>query len=338
MSSFAILACNFGLGTHQWDVKLNPDFAPRFLLWSNIFQIMYTPSIIAVKWSILLLYIRIFPATARKFRICTYFLMAFVFAYSFAGFWILIFACKPMAKIWDITIKGGQCVNRNGLAISGSALNMFTDLCMIALPIPIVWHLQLPIGQRISVIVMFCIAGLSCVACVVRLVYTVGLLGNLDLTYGEFTSILWTVIELWTGLICGCLPALRPFLHYFPSLPSRLSLSSLIHSREKRSHQSGSNGSSAVNSKHLNNSNKNGISWFKGSKGSTNRSDLTSTTDGTYVELSEPNRTRTYVKGGGTDQSSTPTSSRERIYPGAAVPAEGGIARTVEVDVSKSQV
>lgn len=123
-------------------------------------QMAYTPSITTVKWSILLLYIRLFPSSARTFRICTYALMAFVFAYSFAGFWIILFACKPMAKIWDLSIKGGSCVNRNGLSIAGSSLNILTDILMIILPIPMIWGLQLPIGQRISVIAMFCIGGL----------------------------------------------------------------------------------------------------------------------------------------------------------------------------------
>ncbi len=146
------------------------------------------------------------------------------------------------------------------------------------------------------------------------------------------------VIELWTGLICGCLPALRPFLHYIPSLPSRFSLTSLVHSREKKSYQSDSKSSSNANPKHHSYTSQNGVSWFKGGKGSTNRSDLTTTTDGTYVELSEPNTTRTYVKGGGTHTLPTPSSSSEQIYPGAVAPGQGGIARTVEVDVSKSHV
>ncbi|KAI9738163.1 MAG: hypothetical protein M1835_003245, partial [Candelina submexicana] len=97
------------------------------------------------------------------------------------------------------------------------------------------------------------------------------------------------VIELWTGLICGCVPALRPFLNYLPDLPSRFSITSLSRrSHEKKSHESSSNGSSSANSRQHNGSDKHGISWFKGSKGSeasTKRSDLTSSTDGTYIEL-----------------------------------------------------
>ena len=119
---------------------------------------MYSPALVCVKFSILLMYLRVFPLSSRRLRIYTYTIMAFVFAYSFAGFWIQIFACRPQAKIWDLKIKGGHCVNRNGLSGASSALNIFTDLLMILLPIPMVWSLHLPIGQRISVILMFAIA------------------------------------------------------------------------------------------------------------------------------------------------------------------------------------
>lgn len=120
---------------------------------------MYSPAIICVKFAILLLYLRIFShGTSRHFRLYVYGIMAFVFAYSFAGFWIQIFACIPQDKIWDVKIQRGHCVNRNGLSIASSVLNIFTDLLMIIIPVPMVWRLQMPVGQKLSVIFMFGVA------------------------------------------------------------------------------------------------------------------------------------------------------------------------------------
>ncbi len=129
-----------------------------------LMQAMYCPAITCVKGSILLLYLRIFPSSAKAFRICTYAVMGFVFSYAFAGFWISIFACTPTRRVWDIKLaqdhsgKSGICVDRNMLSVAVASLNIISDAMMLILPIPLVWKLQLPLSQRISIIAMFAIA------------------------------------------------------------------------------------------------------------------------------------------------------------------------------------
>ncbi|KAI9695410.1 MAG: hypothetical protein M1836_006462 [Candelina mexicana] len=258
--------------------------------------------------------------------------MGFVFSYSFAGFWISIFACHPIRRVWDIKLaqdhsgKSGICVDRNMLSDAVASLNIVSDAMMLILPIPLVWKLQLPLSQRISIIAMFGIACLSVVATMVRLNYSHQLKKYTDLTWIQLPPIMWAVIELWTGLICGCVPAMRPLLRYFPKVFGHVSLSSFNLSRKK-----GSKGSS------------------KGSKGSSlpgmgsgngKRYDSSGSETGLkyhesdYLELSEPNPTHTYIHG------TSPMRKKEDWgRENGRRPSDGaGIAKTVEVNVNRSKM
>lgn len=103
---------------------------PLIVQWSAILQAVYSPALVCVKFAILLLYLRVFPQNSRKLRIYTYVIMAFVFAYSFAGFWVQIFACIPQAKIWDVTIQRGHCGMYGLLSFS------FMTLSRLITPLP----------------------------------------------------------------------------------------------------------------------------------------------------------------------------------------------------------
>lgn len=132
-------------------------------------------------------------------------------------------------------------------------------------------------------------------------------------------------IELWTGLICGCFPALRPLLHYCPAIFSSLSRS-LKGSRSKTSDGRGG-GSHDM---------KKNFAWLKSSKGSMqdsahgdvypyNINSQHRSFDGEYVELNEPIGTTNHIR---TIRHGDPIVS--------STASEGGIQRTVEVDVTKS--
>ena len=152
-----------------------------------------------------------------------------------------------------------------------------------------------------------------------RFFHRVFLIDRLSLHYSE--------IELWTGLVCGCFPALRPLLHQWPAVFSNLS-QSFKGSRTKAS--SGLGGSREV---------KIGWSWFKASNGDSHDSSKGDVVplktvphnrsyDGEYLELSEPRRVASkYSRRGGQEDT------------GAQCTADGRDVRTTtKVDMSRSQV
>ncbi|KAI9723055.1 MAG: hypothetical protein M1812_001504 [Candelaria pacifica] len=138
---------------------------------------------------------------------------------------------------------------------------------------------------------------------------------------------MWAVIELWTGLICGCVPAMRPLLRYFPKVFGVVSLSSFNLSRKNRSKGSskGSKGSS------LPGMGSGGGKRFDSSGSETGLKYHESD----YLELSEPNRTHTYVHG------TRPNVKREGNWgrEDARRPSDGaGIAKTVDININRSRM
>lgn len=56
---------------------------------------------------------------------------------------------------WNITIKGGHCIDRFKLAVAFNALNVITDVLLWTLPIPVVWNLQMRMRHKIEVLSVF---------------------------------------------------------------------------------------------------------------------------------------------------------------------------------------
>jgi hypothetical protein len=97
-----------------------------------------------------------------------------------------------------------------------STLNVVTDFMIYALPIPTLFSLSLPWSQRIGLVVLFGVGGVIVVAGSFRaywIHYT--LFETYDATWEGYQIWVWTAVETNVGVICGCIPALKPLL--FPS-------------------------------------------------------------------------------------------------------------------------
>ncbi|KAM5357516.1 hypothetical protein ACJZ2D_016191 [Fusarium nematophilum] len=118
---------------------------------------------------------------------------------------------------WDITITHGSCIDRMAYFIATLALNVATDLFMLALPIPMLWKVKMPKRQKLGLIGIFMTGSFVCVIGFLRIQSLFGLMGLHDLTWHLVDGYVWVVIEMNTGIICACLPFMKPFLkHIFP--------------------------------------------------------------------------------------------------------------------------
>jgi hypothetical protein len=80
---------------------------------------------------------------------------AVICGYSIAIVFALIFACNPIERGWNSSIKTGYCVNRSGLYIATAVTNIITDIALMVLPVPLVLGLQMPRIQKFGLLVMF---------------------------------------------------------------------------------------------------------------------------------------------------------------------------------------
>jgi hypothetical protein len=81
--------------------------------------------------------------------------------------------------------------------------------------------LKMPKKQKISLVLVFTLGGFGCIIGVLRLYYLYQSTISIDLTYDNVAPATWSAIELNVGIICACVPALRPVLSLaFPGLLS----------------------------------------------------------------------------------------------------------------------
>lgn len=66
----------------------------------------------------------------------------------------VIFLCIPVAGFWDKSIDA-VCQNQQVGVWVNAAGNMITDLIIIVLPLPALWKLHLPRGQKFAVFGIF---------------------------------------------------------------------------------------------------------------------------------------------------------------------------------------
>lgn len=80
--------------------------------------------------------------------------MVFIFAYIFSHLWTRLFGCSPPSKYWNYDIPG-HCVSFRTANLIFSALNIFSDLFIMLLPLPMIWNMQLSWKGKIGISLVF---------------------------------------------------------------------------------------------------------------------------------------------------------------------------------------
>lgn len=122
-------------------------------LWLSI--PFYNLSLILSKLSALLFLTSIFRI--RTFLITAYILMGFL---VIAGLWMVISGfvfCVPISAFWslDATLTKAHCLPKGPVWFTNAGIQIFTDVMILVLPMPIVSKLRLPRRQRAGIMVIF---------------------------------------------------------------------------------------------------------------------------------------------------------------------------------------
>ncbi|PWY90326.1 hypothetical protein BO94DRAFT_623130 [Aspergillus sclerotioniger CBS 115572] len=200
-----------GYGVHMWHLT-----APVLELYAKTIlagTIIYLPALATAKFALLMLYYRL----VSMIRVCKYiiYLVTFIIAgYTIAITLSLIFACRPIAKNWDVSITTGHCIKRTGFYLATAITNTISDVMLILIPIPIVCRLRLPLAQKLGIGCMFGIGCLTIITSILRLATLMPLVTSKDQSYKIAVAIIFVIIEANFIIICGCLPYLKQFLRF----------------------------------------------------------------------------------------------------------------------------
>ncbi|RFN44502.1 integral membrane protein [Fusarium flagelliforme] len=88
-------------------------------------------------------------------------------------------------------------------------VHIVLDLAIIVMPLPIVWRLQLPLGQKLLLSGIFGLGFFTIAISIFRLQW---LTPQKDFTWWNVTAASWSLAELVSGIACACLPTYKPLL------------------------------------------------------------------------------------------------------------------------------
>ncbi|KAF2689161.1 hypothetical protein K458DRAFT_291797 [Lentithecium fluviatile CBS 122367] len=197
-----------GLGAHIWQLNSEQKTTSQKAFWASIW--LYNVALTTTKISILFQYLRIF--SGRRFRIACFVMLAIV---AIWGTWTLfgsIFLCSPVDFFWDKSIARGTCLDQAKVWFVNAGVNIAQDVAILFMPLPMIRGLDIPVRLKKVLLVVFALGGFVCLSSIIRLQSLVRIANSPDPTYDNPNAAMFSAIEVNIGILCACLPSLRPLL------------------------------------------------------------------------------------------------------------------------------
>ena len=151
--------------------------------WLNIMYIIYGPSTLCAKLSVLFQIKRIFTTTRNG---AVYWVIQVSIAANvifYLGLFLsFIFQCWPREAIWNPLVKG-VCTNPVETDFAAGILNMISDVEALILPGWAIWHLKMPVQRKVGIYAVFAVGMLAIVIGAVGLYWRIILLVSPDYTW-----------------------------------------------------------------------------------------------------------------------------------------------------------
>jgi len=231
LSATLCYACAWGLGRKEVDVPFAWEWNLKKADYA--FTILYQPALMSLKTSILAFYLS-FSSTQRLFKWACIATLIVVNAGGLALTIVTVFQCRPVWAIYAPTIPtNAVCTDILTIYISSAPLNLITDTAILFLPMPILTSMRLPRKQKIILVITFSFGIFVAAVDVVRLAYLQSASGTrlaeiaaqthnssrsreqTDFTWYLSLSFMWSAIEVNVGIMCACVPGLKPLASRF---------------------------------------------------------------------------------------------------------------------------
>jgi hypothetical protein len=121
-------------------------------------MLIWATGVFSVKVGILLFYWRVFQKTPN-FRVGAL-LVTFISTGIFlSNFFSFTFQCFPVQKFWMPELEG-SCIHQNDFYLASAIINVFGDIAVLSLPLPIIWGLQASRSKKWSLSFLFLLGAL----------------------------------------------------------------------------------------------------------------------------------------------------------------------------------
>ncbi|KAK3682861.1 hypothetical protein B0T22DRAFT_484881 [Podospora appendiculata] len=195
---------DYPLGLDNWLIVaslIGQLAAYKYILVANIW---YCVVIGLPKLSICVLYRRLFPQPAIVSTIWV--TAALIIASSAGSIATRLEACRPFATNWgSLDEQRDHCMDRLALYTWSSFPSIITDVMMLALPLFVVWRLQMSLRHKVGLTVTFVVGSSGLVVSITRFLELIEYDAYLDSTFTIGRQFNLTVMEPGIYLLSACL-------------------------------------------------------------------------------------------------------------------------------------
>ncbi|PGH00140.1 hypothetical protein GX51_05953 [Blastomyces parvus] len=188
-----------------------PEFVNDALFIKKIFfctTLLLWVSLWSVKFSLLVLYRRLLSRLKTEIRL--WWVVLVFTALNLIGCIISnLTSCESLSAWFSLTGCSSPKEVKAQLAslYYSFAVDVITDIMIMALPVKLLWSLQLPFIQKASLGALFSV-GLICIAMATIRVVQIGTKAENNSTPSSSWLAFWGILEAGIAVIIGCLPAL----------------------------------------------------------------------------------------------------------------------------------
>ncbi|KAH7090473.1 hypothetical protein FB567DRAFT_519937 [Paraphoma chrysanthemicola] len=226
-----IFVFDAGLGSHQWDTPISVFLKPDTFNSLQAIYDLHGVTISCTKIAILCLYLRLF-GVYRYLRIMVYFgILTTVLVHGVATIAAMAL-CTTESALEYVKCSGTTTT----IALVASAINVVSDLYILAIPCLAVWNLHMDVKRKLGVLAVFSAGLLACGAGIAGLVLRIMQRSHLnDVSWWVSPLFICTVLEINIGLIVCCMPILPRLMKSVKESSSYAYARTLVRSRRSGS-------------------------------------------------------------------------------------------------------
>ncbi|KAI9794752.1 MAG: hypothetical protein M1835_006383 [Candelina submexicana] len=206
-------AMHAGNGRHLYDVTYHQYDVYNLI--TSIGKIVFYFAVATIKMSITLFNMRLTGLSSPRWMKVHWGFFSFLVCFMLTIFFTIIFQCDPPKAKFSLVAAGklphkAKCYSDSLQGTILSTIHVLTDVCLLSVPIIVLWKTRIDWKTKARLYFVFCIGGMSFIASFMRLIVLSHV--HTDTLY-NFTGVLtWAYIDLTFGLSAASLPVLSTLL------------------------------------------------------------------------------------------------------------------------------
>jgi hypothetical protein len=130
-------------------------------------------SVGVVKMSITMFNMRLTGLTSPRWKIAHWTFFSLLVAYTLTALFMNVFQCNPPKANFDSIATGKlssapKCITENQLGSTLSSMHVVMDFCLLAVPIIVLWKIQMDWLLKAQFFFVFGVGAMSCIGSVLR--------------------------------------------------------------------------------------------------------------------------------------------------------------------------